>query len=589
MKWDLTYLYKTHEEFEKGLAEAKEVIIQIPSFKGKLNTEEGFLGYYSLQRRILENYLKLYLYANCEMDMDRRVNASVSDVQSVMYLFSLMSQGSSFESSEILSLGKDFVMSMVDKHKELEPLRYGFENQFRMQEHTPTADAQGVIANYSLLSDAGYDVYQSVTQSDAKPVYIKYNGEKTEVTKENWTGLIAHAKDARDRKNVFEACFKIYADNKNTFASCYNAVLQADIARAKSMGFNSALEMHLFGNNIPTSLYHNLIKAAHKLAPLAKRYYRIRKNTLGLKSYHTYDRFLPLAKDEASSHKWSFEEARNTFYDSIKRFDPEFQELAHEASKDGYVDVEPRPGKRGGAYSNSVPGVHPVILLNFTGELSDVFTLAHESGHSTHTLFSQKYQPLETESYTIFVAEIASTFNEHNLLDYFLNKGTLSKSEKIHLIQQAIDDIMSTFYRQTLFAEYEYIAHTKAENGESITADSLSEIMVNLYKEYYGLNIKKEKVKEYVWAYIPHFFHAPYYVYQYATSFAASLAIYEKVKNGEKNAFENYKEMLKSGGSDYPINIVKKSGVDFTKMDAINGVISRYKELLDELEKALNE
>ena len=148
---------------------------------------------------------------------------------------------------------------------------------------------------------------------------------------------------------------------------------------------------------------------------------------------------------------------------------------------------------------------------------------------------------------------------------------------------------MGTFYRQTLFAEYEYIAHTKAENGESITADSLSEIMVNLYKQYYGLNIKKERVKEYVWAYIPHFFHAPYYVYQYATSFAASLAIYEKVKNGEPNAFENYKEMLKSGGSDYPINIVKKSGVDFTKMDAINGVIVRYKELLDELEKALNE
>ena len=204
-------------------------------------------------------------------------------------------------------------------------------------------------------------------------------------------------------------------------------------------------------------------------------------------------------------------------------------------------------------------------------------------------MFSQKYQPLETESYTIFVAEIASTFNEHNLLDYLLNKGTLSKNEKINLIQNAIDSIMSTFYRQTLFAEYEYIAHTKAEKGEPITSESLSNIMLDLYNAYYGLDLNDEVYKKYVWAYIPHFFHSPYYVYQYATSFSASLAIYEKVKNNEPNAFENYKEMLKSGGSDYPINIVKKAGVDFTKLDAIEGVVTRYGELLEELKKALSE
>lgn len=585
MKWDLTFLYKNDEEFKKAIEEVKPIIAEISTYQGKLGNEEDFLNYYLLQRKILKDYLKLYLYANCKMDQDRRVNESVANMQMVSFLFSQLSQASAFESSEVLSLGKEYVFNLLNKHKELEPLRYSFEDLFRKEAHTPSADAQSVIANYSVLSDSGYDLYQSLTQSDAKPAYAKYNGGKVLVTKSNWTMLVSEGKTEKDRRNVFEACFKSYADYKNTYASAYNSVLQADIALAKSKGFNSALEMHLFSNNIHVSLYHNLIKAAHKLAPLAKKYYKIRKEYLGLKKHHTYDRFLSLTGP--SDKKYTYDEARNLFYESIEKFDDEFKEFAHEVTKDGYVDVLPGDGKRGGAYSNSVPGVHPVILLNYNGTLNDVFTLAHESGHSTHTMFSQKYQPLETESYTIFVAEIASTFNEHNLLDYLLTKGSLSKDEKISLIQNAIDDIMSTFYRQTLFAEYELIAHEKAEKGEAITADSLSEIMCDLYKRYYGINLKSEKVKEYVWAYIPHFYHSPYYVYQYATSFSASLAIYEKVKNNEPNAFNNYKEMLKSGGCDYPINIVKKAGVDFTKMDAINGVIKRYSELLEELEEAL--
>ena len=585
MKWDLTFLYKNDEEFKKAIEEVKPIIAEIGTYKGKLGNEKDFVDFYLLQRKVLKDYFKLYLYANCKMDQDRRVNESVANMQLVGFTFSQFSQAASFEDSEILSLGKEYVFGMLEKYPELEPLRYGFENLFRKESHTPSADAQAAIANYSMLSDTGYDLYQSLTQSDAKPYYAKYNGEKVLVNKSNWTMLIAEGKTEKDRKNVFEACFKSYAENKNTYASCYNAVLQADIALAKSKGFSNALEMHLFANNIPVSLYHNLIKAAHKLAPLAKKYYKMRKEYLGLSRHHTYDRFLSLTGP--SDKKYTYEEALNLFYDSISKFDDEFQEFAHEVTKTGYVDVLPGDGKRGGAYSNSVPGVHPVILLNYNGTMNDVFTLAHESGHSTHTMFSQKYQPLETESYTIFVAEIASTFNEHNLLDYLLNKGVLTKDEKISLIQNAIDDIMSTFYRQTLFAEYELIAHTKAENGEAITADSLSQIMCDLYKKYYGINLKSEKVKEYVWAYIPHFFHSPYYVYQYATSFSASLAIYEKVKNNEPNAFKNYEEMLKSGGSDYPINIVKKAGVDFTKMDAINGVVKRYAELLEELEEAL--
>ena len=589
MKWNLDFLYKSREEFLKDLEKANELISKLGSFQGKLGNEESFKEYYDLNHVLLRDYLKVYLYASMRESQNRKDNLNVADMQQVQFLFAKLGQATSFESSEILSLGKNYVFKMLEKYPDLEPLRHGFEDLFRKEAHTPSKDAQSVIANYSMLSGVGSDLYGSLTSGDAKKAEIKYNGEKEKVrvTKENWTALIQDAKTDKDRKNVFEACFKSYKDYQNTYASIYNSVLQADIALARSKGFNNALEMHLFGNNIPVSLYHNLIKAAHKLAPLAKKYYKIRKNVLGLRRYHTYDRFLSLGG--TSDKTYTYEEAKELFFKSIDKFDDEFKGFAREVTKDGYVDVYPSEGKRGGAYSNSVPGVHPIILLNFNSKLNDVFTLAHEAGHSIHTMFSQKYQPLETEDYTIFVAEIASTFNEHNLLDYLLNSGKLSKSEKVSLIQNAIDDIMSTFYRQTLFAEYEYLAHTKAENGEPITAESLSEIMVSLYKRYYGLDIRKENGKEFVWAYIPHFFNSPYYVYQYATSFSASLAIYEKVKNNEPKAFENYKEMLKSGGSDYPIEIVKKAGVDFTNMDAINGVVTRYAELLEELEKALNE
>lgn len=586
--WNLSNYYQTYEDFKKAISEAKEIVGKFSVYQGKLGDEKYFLDYYALQENIQRNYLKLYLYAMCHMDQDHNNNAALSDMQEVSFLFNQFSQATSFEEPEIISLGLTYVFNILNNHPELEPLRFAFENVFRKASHVLSAEGQAIIANFGQLMGSGYDTYEAITSGDHRAYYAKLDdGSKTEITMSNWTKLVSEAKSPKVRKNIFEAMFIRFSENKNTMASIYKSVLDADIALAKSKKFETALDMHLFENNIPTSLYTNLINAAHKMAPLAKRYYRLRKKTLGLKSYHTYDRFLPLAPE--SNKQYTYEEARNLFFDSIKKFDPEFQEFAHEASKEGYIDVFPATGKRGGAYSNNVPGVHPCILLNFTGTLNDCFTLAHESGHSIHTLFSEKYQPIWTQSYTIFVAEIASTFNEQNLLDYLIGKGELSKNDKISLIQNGLDDIMGTFYRQTLFAEYELIAHTRAEKGESITADSLSEIMINLYKQYYGLDIRKEKVKEFVWAYIPHFHESPYYVYQYATSFSASLQIYENVKQGQPDAFKNYESLLKSGGSDYPINLVKRAGVDFNKMDAIKGVGVRFKELLDELEGALEE
>ncbi len=589
MKWDLTNYYKTYEDFREELKKANELVDSLKAYEGKLNDPSCFKEYFDKQIYLTENYYKLYLYAECKMDLDRRVQEGIKDMQEVSFLFNKLGENTSFESSEILSLDEAYIDKMLEENDELKQFRYSFDNLYRRKAHTLSKEGEGVIAAYQALSNAGCDTYDSLSSGDIKEHVIKLdNGEDVNVCDANWTKLIGDSKNEEERKRIFEAEFKRFDYNKNTYAAIYNSVLQADIALAKARGFDSALEMHLFSNNIPVSLYHNLIKIAHDSSPIIKKYYDLKKNVLKLSKYHTYDRFLELVQND-NEKEYTYDEARNLFFDSIERFDDEFKANAHEAVKDGYVDVMPGIGKRPGAYSNNTPKVHPCILLNFNGSLDSCFTLAHEAGHSTHSLFSMNAQPVMTESYTIFVAEIASTFNEHNLLDYLLTKGTLSKNERIKLIQNAIDGILATFIRQTLFGEYEYLAHKLAEEGRAITEESLSNIMINLYKEYYGLDINDEVYKKYVWAYVGHFFHSPYYVYQYATSYAASLAIYQNVKEGKPNAFNMYKDLLKSGGSDYPINLVKKAGVDFTKTEALESVTKRLNDLVNELEKAINE
>ena len=329
------------------------------------------------------------------------------------------------------------------------------------------------------------------------------------------------------------------------------------------------------------------ITAVEIIAPdnSMKKYIKLRKDYLGLDEYHTYDRFIELS---TATKKYTYEEGREIFFDSIKKFPEDFQKMAQIALEEGFVDVYPQDGKRGGAYSSSMPDLRPYILLNYNNTLDDVFTLAHECGHSIHSLYSMQAQPTNLQNYTIFVAEIASTFNEHNLLDYFMADESLDKEVKISLLQKSIDNIMSTFYRQTLFAEYELKAHELIENNQPINYQVLNQIMIDLYKKYYDLDLNNEKYKEFVWAYIPHLFYTPFYVYQYATSFAASFKLYKDVSENKEGAFEKYVGLLKAGGSKYPMQEALEAGVDFTNKETFMAVVERMEYLVDELEKLLN-
>ena len=587
MNWDLTYHFKNNEEFENALIEVNNLVPKFKEFEGKLHIEENFVNYLKLAREFEIKVSKVYQYASLKSDLNKKNVENAANLNRCMMVLYQLSEVMAYAEPELLAIGQETITKFIDNNKEVEEFRFNMEKLFHTKNYILDAKSEKLLSLFGPVTSSAGELYSALAVGDGTSEKVKLkNKEVVNVTQGNFRSLIANSDNAQDRKKIFEAVYKGYEKNKNTYATIYNNALQNNKAVAKARGYNSVLESYLYHNNIPTEVFTNLIEVAGTKNKSLKKYIKLRKKALGLKQYHTYDRFLELAH---SNKKYTYEEAKELFFKSIEKFPQDFQDKAHEVLKDGFVDVLEKEGKRTGAYSSSVVNLHPFILLNFDNTLDSVFTLAHEAGHSMHSMYAAENQPVMTQDYTIFVAEIASTFNEHILLDYFLESSDATKDEKIMVIQKAIDEIMSTFYRQTLFAEYEYLANEHVAKNLPVNHEVLSNIMVELYKKYYGLDITKEGLKQYVWAYIPHLFYTPFYVYQYATSFAASFKLYKEVKEQKEGAFEKYIGLLSSGGSKYPVDQAKEAGVDFTKKDAYMAVVERMDYLVDYLEKLLDE
>lgn len=582
--WDLTEIYLDDESYNKDFELFKSRIEEFKSFEGKLSDEDSLIKLLTLERDTDILLTRLYTYAQSVADLDRRsVEANSREAILTSTLNDFVS-AISFIEPEILSLGKEKMDEFISKHKEFNDFDFTFRKLFDGQSHVLTKDKELLISRFGPLSGVASSLYSTLSVSDYKPKTIILGEKEVTVTVSNWRNLIMEAKDASEREAIFNALYEYFDERKNTYAEMYHLGLEAQEAVVKSRGYKSILDYHLEHNQIPTSVYRSLVEVASSNTDAIKKYYELRRKALGLTKHRSYDRFLEIANSET---KVTYEEAKDLFYKSIERFPKEFQDKAHFVSSEGRVDVFPKEGKRSGAYSNGGEGIKPYILLNFVGTLDDAFTLAHECGHSIHTMYSIENQPELKQNYTIFVAEIASTFNEHNLLDYLLKQPGLSKNDKIALLQKSIDDILATFYRQTLFAQFELEISEAFEKGSPINYEVLNNKMAELYSTYYGIDINEEKYKPLVWAYIPHLFYTPFYVYQYATSFAASLELYSRVNRGEEGAFDKYISLLKAGGSDYPINEVKEAGVDLTTKEPFYAVTNRLQELVDELEKLL--
>ena len=583
-RWNLSDIYKNYKEWEKDYKKIEKQAKDLVSYKGKLGKEKTLLEFLKKQEEMDKLSYKLYRYPQLAKDLNSFDKEAVENLQKVQFLFSKINTELSWINSELIN-NRNKIEKWIVK-KEFSDYRFGLENLFRLQEHILKENESKLLSFYSSYMSAPRTIYSEITVTDMEWPTIKLStGEEVEVTPANYAKILTKNRNQKDRKLMFENYYGLYKKRENTIAAVYNSLLQRDIAAMKSHNYEIFLSSFLEGNNIPEKVYLNLINTAKKNTEPLKRYLKLRKKILGLKKYHNYDGSINLVEFDKD---YEYDDAKEIVLKSVAPLGKEYTEKMKKAISEGWLDVFEAKGKRSGAYSAGVYGVHPYMLLNYNKTLDSVFTLAHELGHTLHTLYSDENQPFSTSGYTIFVAEVASTFNEKLLLDYML-ENTEDPLEKIALLEQEIRNITGTFYFQALLADYEYQAHELVEKGEPVTAEILTRIVEKLFDEYYGENVEKEELLYVLWARIPHFFNSPFYVYQYATCFASSAILYDKIikeKDAKKRnaALKKYIGLLSSGGSDFPMNQLKKAGVDLSKKTAIEEVAKQFDLLLDKLE-----
>ncbi|MCQ8211494.1 oligoendopeptidase F [Cetobacterium somerae] len=590
-KWNLNDVYPNWTAWENDLTTLKGYMSEIPKYQGKISQNSNiFIEFVNLEEKISRLLDKVYLYPYLQRDLDSTNETASVKLQEVEGIYANYSIASSWITPEILTIPKETMISWINDNPVLEANRFPLMEIYRLQEHVLSADKEKLLSYFGQYLGVPSDIYSELSTSDIKWNEIELtDGSKTFVTNGVYSKIISTDRNQEDRKKAFEALYNSFNVNKNTYASIYKSILQRDFSTAQSRNYKSSLEKALNPNNIPLDVYTSLIESTRENTAPLKRYIALRKKALDLKSYHYYDNSINIVD---YNKEFTYEEAKDTVLESVKPLGTDYYRDLNTALSEGWLDVYETPNKRSGAYSLNIYDVHPYMLLNYNGTMDSVFTLAHELGHTMHSMLSTKNQPYSISSYTIFVAEVASTFNERLLLDNML-KNTNDSKEKIALIEQAIGGIVGTYYIQTLFADYEYQAHQIVENGGAITSDVLNNIMSNLFTEYFGNDLTMDELQKIIWARIPHFYNSPYYVYQYATSFASSANLYNRITNPEyslderEQAKKAYLTLLKSGGNDHPMNQLKKAGVDLSKKDAFDAVAIEFNRLLDLLEEEL--
>lgn len=591
-KWNMTDFYPDWAEWDKELETLKSMMKEIPQYKGQIKDDsKKFVELIKLEEKMGRLLDKLYVYVYMLKDLDSKDEVSSVKLQEIQAIYTEYSVSAAWITPEILQIPKETMERWIEENPELKDNRFGLMEIYRLQGHVLDEGKEKLLSYYGQYMGAPHDIYAELSISDMKWNEVKLSdGYEGPVTNGVYSKVLATNRNQEDRKKAFEALYGAFDNNKNTYGAIYRALLQRDVASSKGRNYNSSLEKALEPKNVPTEVYTTLLKSAiDNNAPL-QRYVNLRKKALGLKEYHYYDNSINIVEYDKT---FDYDVAKEMVYNSVAPLGEDYSAKMNRAISEGWIDVFETENKRSGAYSIGIYDVHPYMLLNYQSTLDDMFTLAHELGHTLHTMLSNENQPYATHDYTIFVAEVASTFNERLLLDYMI-KNSNDPIEKIALIEQALGNIVGTFYIQTLFANYEYQAHKLIEEGKAVTPDVLSGIMDNLFKEYFGDSITMDELQKIIWARIPHFFNSPYYVYQYATSFASSANLYDRITNTKYSeeertkAKEDYLTLLKSGGNDHPMNQLKKAGVDLEKVESFHAVAVEFDRLLDILEEELN-
>ena len=580
-KWNMTDVYSDESLWKIDKEKAQALFLQLSKHKGRICEDiNTFSDSLKLMNEIEQLTEKVYFYANQRFHEDlgcaKYQNMAGESTELITQFYTV----SSFIEPELLAADETVIRGYL-KREDLRQYTQYFNDLFRQKNHILSNEAEEILAATQKLSQAPSDIFQIFNNADLKfPEIENENGEKVRITHSRYNKFL-ESKDRKVRENAFKQLYASYGQFSNTIATIYSSSVKKDNFYSVIRKYDSSRQMYLDGNNIPESVYDNLIDTVSENLHLLHRYVELRKRVLGYDEVHLYDLHVPMV-DEVNFNV-SFEEAKEMVLSGLKSMGEEYLSLLEKGFRESWIDVYENEGKRSGAYSWSIYGTHPYVLLNYQPNLNNVFTLAHEMGHALHSYYSNTNQPYTNADYKIFVAEVASTCNE-SLLIHHLIKHTDNKLEKAYLLNHFLEQFRGTLFRQTMFAEFEKITHEMVDSGMILNKEILCQKYYELNQKYFGDNIVLDKEIEMEWARIPHFY-SPFYVYQYATGFSAAIALSKRIMENGESAVEDYKKFLKSGSSDYPIELLKIAGVDMGNKEPIEAAMRVFEELLNEFEK----
>jgi len=582
-KWKLEDIFSSNEEWEKTFLEAEKLIGFAEKYRGKLaESPDLFVECLEWSDNLSLNIEELYTYARMRRDEDNRIAVYQGMTDKASMLSVRAGSALSFIVPEILAMPEDRLQDLR-KDPRLEIYNHYLENIIRQKDHVLSLAEEKLLAEASELASAPSNIFSMANDADLKIGYISdEQGNQVELTKGNFIKYM-ESTNRRVRKEAFQTLYTAYGRQINTWAAMLNSSVKADVFFARVRRYNSAIEAALDNDNVPLTVYDSLISTVNEFLPQFHRYLRLRRQVLGLDELHMYDIYVPLVP-ELDTHI-PFAEAKAIVKEGLQPLGEEYLKVLELGCNSGWIDIYENIGKTSGAYSWGTYKSHPYVLLNHQDTLDSLFTLAHEMGHALHTYFSNKNQIHLYAGYKIFVAEVASTLNESLVIQHLINT-TKDNKMKAYLLNHYLEQFRGTVFRQTMFAEFEKMTHTALESNQALTAEYLSQIYRDLNHKYYGAEVKIDEEIAIEWARIPHFYNA-FYVYKYATGFSAATALAHQILKEGSPAVERYMTFLASGGSDYPINLLRKAGVDMEKPEPVRQALEVFTALLNQLEKLL--
>ncbi|MBI9070494.1 MAG: oligoendopeptidase F [Melioribacteraceae bacterium] len=586
-KWNVEDIYSSSEKWEEDFKWISSNFKNYSEFEGKLGeSADQMLAMLKFDQKVGVTIGHLHLYAMLSRDIDLGNSDNQGRYNKLMAVLADVSAASSFITPEILSIPEDQLWKMVEENKDLKVYKQYFSNIIRTKKHTLSKDLEELLALSGPAMNVSGEVFSMFNNADIQfPTIKDSEGNEVKLSHGRY-GAAMYSTDRDYRERVYKGIYEPYKDYKNTLASMFNGNIKSLMFNAKARKYESTRTASLDANNIPLSVYDNLVNTVNENLQPLHRWCALKKKVLGLEEFHPYDTYVTLFP--SVKKEYTYEQSIEVLLEALKPMGEQYISDLKTAFDNRWIDVYETKGKRSGAYSSGTTyEMHPYVLLNWNNQLNDVFTFAHEMGHNMHSYYTGNTQPYPYADYSIFVAEVASTMNEALLLDYLLEHAE-TKEEKLALIEKHLINIVATFYRQTRFAEYEQLTHELTEKGEALTPDKLTELFGDMYKKYWGSEMVMDDEEAYSWARIPHFYYN-FYVYQYATSFAASETLAAKIIEEGQPAIDKFLTFLKSGNSKYPIEVLKDAGVDMNSPEPIKSVVNKMNKLLDKMEELLAE